>query len=43
MGGAVYLFLRGTDKNHNGVYGDKPPEALIEKLDFIFEGREETR
>ncbi|MCG6878395.1 MAG: exodeoxyribonuclease V subunit beta [Deltaproteobacteria bacterium] len=43
MGGAVYLFLRGMVRNHNGVYGDKPPEALIEKLDFIFEGREENR
>ena len=43
MGGAIYLFLRGIDKNRNGVYGDKPPEALIEKLDSIFEGREENR
>ena len=43
MGGAIYLFLRGIDKNHNGVYGDRPPAALIEKLDSIFEGREENR
>ncbi|EFK09439.1 exodeoxyribonuclease V, beta subunit [delta proteobacterium NaphS2] len=43
MGGAVYLFLRGIDKNRNGIYGDKPPEVLIEKLDFIFEGSGENR
>lgn len=42
MGGAVYLFLRGVDRNHNGVYGHKPPQALIEQLDENFEGREEN-
>jgi len=40
MGGAVYLFLRGVDRNHNGVYGDKPPRALIEQLDENFRGEE---
>ena len=38
MGGAVYLFLRGVDRNHNGVYGDKPTQALIEQLDRDFAG-----
>ena len=41
MGGAVYLFLRGVDQNRNGIYGDKPPRALIEQLDRDFAGREE--
>ena len=40
MGGAVYLFLRGVDKSHNGVYGDKPAQALIEQLDRDFAGGE---
>lgn len=40
MGGAVYLFLRGVDRNHNGVYGDKMPQALIEQLDRDFAGGE---
>ncbi len=40
MGGAVYLFLRGVDRNHKGVYGDKPPQALIEQLDGNFRGEE---
>ncbi len=40
MGGAVYLFLRGVDRNHNGVYGDKTPQALIEQLDGDFAGGE---
>ena len=42
MGGAVYLFLRGVDRDRNGVYGDKPPQALIEQLDRNFAGREEN-
>ncbi|MBT3257587.1 MAG: exodeoxyribonuclease V subunit beta [Deltaproteobacteria bacterium] len=40
MGGAIYLFLRGVDRNHNGVYGDKIPQALIEQLDRDFAGGE---
>ncbi|OQY49521.1 MAG: exodeoxyribonuclease V subunit beta [Desulfobacteraceae bacterium 4572_87] len=42
MGGAVYLFLRGVDRNHHGVYGDKPSPTLIEQLDRDFAGREEN-
>lgn len=40
MGGAVYLFLRGVDQNHNGIYGDRAPQALIEQLDRDFAGGE---
>jgi exodeoxyribonuclease V beta subunit len=40
MGGVLYLFLRGVDAGGQGVYGDKPPQALIETLDVRFAGRE---
>ncbi len=34
IGGALYLFVRGLDREDvNGVHRDKPPEALIEALD----------
>ena len=36
VGGAVYLFLRGVNKSGQGVYMDKPPAALIHKLDNLF-------
>lgn len=36
VGGAIYLFLRGVDKFGQGVYMDKPPAALINKLDNLF-------
>ncbi|MGD9246855.1 MAG: PD-(D/E)XK nuclease family protein, partial [Desulfobacteraceae bacterium] len=39
-GGVLYLFLRGVDAHGQGVYGDKPPQALIETLDGYFAGRE---
>jgi exodeoxyribonuclease V beta subunit len=39
MGGAVYLFLRGTNAPSKGVYVDRPPRALIEALDALFAGR----
>ena len=38
IGGAVYLFLRGIDGPANGVFSDKPPRALIEQLDRLFDG-----
>jgi exodeoxyribonuclease V beta subunit len=41
MGGAVYLFLRGVDAAGRGVYGERPPRALIQRLDADFSGREE--
>lgn len=41
IGGAVYLFLRGLDPAHpehgHGVHFEKPPKALIEELDGVFE------
>ncbi|MGS0674618.1 exodeoxyribonuclease V subunit beta [Shewanella sp. 125m-1] len=38
MGGSFYLFLRGMSVNspQSGVYYDKPPKLLIEKLDALF-------
>ena len=39
VGGAVYLFLRGVDGTGNGVYGERPPRALMEKMDRMFTGK----
>jgi len=38
VGGAVYLFLRGVDGTGNGVFGERPPRELIERLDMGFTG-----
>lgn len=38
IGGAVYLFLRGIDSPSAGTFTDKPPRALIEQLDALFDG-----
>ncbi|KMQ76973.1 exodeoxyribonuclease V subunit beta [Marinobacter subterrani] len=38
IGGAVYLFLRGTHSTSGGAFTDKPPRALIEQLDALFDG-----
>ncbi len=38
VGGAVYLFLRGIHAPGAGVFTDKPPRALIEQLDALFDG-----
>ncbi|MBM7072884.1 exodeoxyribonuclease V subunit beta [Shewanella sp. 202IG2-18] len=40
FGGCYYLFLRGMSVNHTtkGIYFDKPPKALIERLDKLFSG-----
>ena len=38
IGGAVYLFLRGIEAPTSGVFADKPPRALIESLDALFDG-----
>lgn len=40
VGGVMYLFLRGIHTAGHGVYTDKPPRELIEKLDDCFAGRE---
>ncbi|MEP3825515.1 MAG: exodeoxyribonuclease V subunit beta [Marinobacter sp.] len=38
IGGAVYLFLRGVNSASGGAFTDKPPKALIEQLDALFDG-----
>ncbi|WLG95198.1 exodeoxyribonuclease V subunit beta [Pseudomonas sp. FP198] len=38
VGGALYLFLRGTRAASQGVFFTKPPRALIEQLDRLFQG-----
>ncbi|SFH44712.1 exodeoxyribonuclease V subunit beta [Pseudomonas sp. NFACC45] len=43
VGGALYLFLRGTRSASQGVYFTKPPRALIEHLDRMFQGRCEPK
>jgi exodeoxyribonuclease V beta subunit len=37
MGGAVYMFLRGIHAEGAGVHLHRPPQALIEALDVLFE------
>jgi exodeoxyribonuclease V beta subunit len=36
VGGALYLFLRGSNSSLGGRMFDKPPKALIEGLDQLF-------
>ena len=40
FGGCYYLFLRGMSVNNptKGIYYDRPPKALIERLDRLFSG-----
>lgn len=38
VGGAVYLFLRGVDGHGHGVFADRPPCDLIQRLDDYFSG-----
>jgi len=38
LGGAVYLFLRGSRAPTKGVFFDRPPRELIEALDSLFAG-----
>lgn len=40
LGGCYYLFLRGMSPEHpgSGVFFDKPPQALIEQLNSLFNG-----
>lgn len=42
MGGAVYLYLRGSHSASQGVLAERPPRVLIETLDSLFTGRMET-
>ena len=40
FGGVYYLFLRGMRaQSSNGIYWDRPPEALIDALDLYFAGQ----
>ncbi|MBL8453598.1 MAG: PD-(D/E)XK nuclease family protein, partial [Zoogloea sp.] len=36
VGGALYLFLRGSHSASAGVHAERPPRALIEALDHLF-------
>jgi exodeoxyribonuclease V beta subunit len=38
IGGAVYLYLRGVDGRGHGVHVERPPRAMIDALDALFEG-----
>ncbi len=38
IGGAVYLFLRGLNASTQGIYAERPPRELIERLDALFTG-----
>lgn len=39
MGGALYLFLRGSQAPTRGIHAERPPRALIESLDRLFAHR----
>ncbi|MCH5489758.1 exodeoxyribonuclease V subunit beta [Pseudomonas syringae] len=39
MGGALYLFLRGSRSASQGAYFARPPRELIESLDLLFQGK----
>ncbi|HSV59157.1 MAG TPA: exodeoxyribonuclease V subunit beta [Variovorax sp.] len=39
MGGAVYMFLRGHAAPGQGLHLERPPRALIDALDDLFQGR----
>ena len=36
VGGAVYLFLRGSCAQSQGMHFERPPKAMIEALDHLF-------
>ncbi|QGU33751.1 exodeoxyribonuclease V subunit beta [Thermochromatium tepidum] len=38
LGGAIYVFLRGTSSASQGLFMERPPRALIESLDRLFAG-----
>ncbi|MFJ4194765.1 exodeoxyribonuclease V subunit beta [Pseudomonas sp. NPDC089534] len=43
VGGALYLYLRGSRASSRGVYFTRPPRELIERLDRMFQGKPEPR
>ena len=42
MGGAIYFFLRGGHAETRGLFSERPPRALIEHLDALFDGQESS-
>lgn len=38
IGGAMVMYLRGINGENAGIYCDRPPKRLIEKLDQLFSG-----
>ncbi|SEM17069.1 exodeoxyribonuclease V subunit beta [Halomonas daqiaonensis] len=38
IGGSLTVFLRGAHADGRGVHGERPPRALIEALDALFQG-----
>ncbi|QDX30029.1 exodeoxyribonuclease V subunit beta [Dickeya poaceiphila] len=42
VGGALYLFLRGSQAPGGGVYAERPDRELIEALDCLFSGGSEV-
>ncbi|WP_251975716.1 exodeoxyribonuclease V subunit beta [Salinicola avicenniae] len=42
LGGALYVFLRGTQAPSRGVHVERPPSALILALDALFRDAEEA-
>jgi exodeoxyribonuclease V beta subunit len=38
VGGAIYLFMRGIKATSAGVHFERPPKALMEELDRLFNG-----
>lgn len=42
IGGALYLFLRGSQAPTRGIHAERPPRALIEALDHLFARRTAT-
>ncbi|AWY42633.1 exodeoxyribonuclease V subunit beta [Pseudomonas putida] len=43
VGGALYLFLRGTRSPTQGAYFARPARELIERLDRMFQGKAEPK
>ncbi len=43
VGGALYLFLRGTQAPEPGVLFRRPPRELIQQLDRMFQGKPEPQ
>jgi exodeoxyribonuclease V beta subunit len=38
VGGAVYIFLRGHAASTQGLHMERPPRALMDALDALFQG-----